>query len=800
MKISEQWLREWVNPSVDSAELVRQLSMAGLEVDGVEPAAPAFVGVVVARVVDVSPHPDADKLRVCRVDDGAGEQVVVCGAPNVRAGMLAPYARVGAELPDGTRIRQARLRGVESSGMLCGGDELGLPDGVDGLMELAPGHPEGTDLRQALGLDDTLIDIDLTPNRGDCLSIRGLAREVAVLNNAPLCIPEIEPVAPLCEATFEVQVDDPTGCPRYLGRVIRNVNPEVVSPWWLRERLRRCGIRPIDPVVDVTNYVLLELGQPMHAFDLDRLQERIVVRRARAGERMQLLDDSEVALDEDTLLITDGSGPVAMAGIMGGAGSGIIAEGPERTRNIFLECAFFSPEAIAGRARRHGLHTDASHRYERGVDFELQALAMDRATRLLVEIVGGEPGPITEAVSPDALPRRAPVTLRQQRLQLLLGMHIEAKRIRSILEQLGLEVLAEEEGSQGRSWNVQPPGWRFDVEREEDLVEEVARIYGYDNIAVAVPTGPMGLRSVQARELAPDELRDALVGAGFQEILSYSFVEPGLNTMFAPAVDPIVLANPISSDLAVMRGSLWPGLVGTWMANRNRQQPGAWLFEIGRVFERGAEGVVERERVAGLLAGPRHGESWARVAEEVDFFDARGAVETILGLTRRSGAFRFVPADHPALHPGQTAAVESVLGTQAGWVGRLHPRLQRELDLPRPVFLFELALDSLRERAVPVHQGLSRYPSVRRDLAVELDASIAAAAVLECTRRAAGDWLVDLRLFDVYQGERMTAGHRSLALAITLQHPERTLGEAEVNERMDAVVAALEAELKAVRR
>lgn len=800
MKISEQWLREWVNPAIDSEALVRQLSMAGLEVDGVEPAAPAFNDVVVARVVSVTPHPDADKLHVCQVDDGDGLHDVVCGAPNVRADMLAPYARIGAVLPDGTKIRKAKLRGVESRGMLCGADELGLLDTVDGLLELGPAHTPGTDLRAALGLDDVLIDIDLTPNRGDCLSLRGLAREVSVLNDCEMHAPVIAPVAAQSDMSFPVAVQDPAGCPRYLGRVIRNVDVSRESPWWLRERLRRCGIRPIDAVVDVTNFVLLELGQPMHAFDLDRLQDRIVVRRAQAGEQMVLLDGVTVTLDEETLLIADGSGPVAMAGVMGGAHSGIVAEGAEPTRNIFLECAFFSPETIAGRARRFGLHTDASHRYERGVDFELQAQAMERATQLLLDIVGGEPGPVTEAVASEALPERRSVTLRQERLNALLGMAIEPATVTMILQRLGLPVLSSEDRPEGRLWRVQAPSWRFDIEREADLIEEVARVYGYDNISVSVPVGAMHLRPARVRELTADALRDALAGAGFQEILSYSFVEPELNLQFCPNAEPLQLANPISAELAVMRGSLWPGLVKTWMANRNRQQTLAHLFEVGRVFERVTNNIVETEWVAGLLAGARQPEGWAQESAEVDFFDARGAVEVILQQTRRFPAFRIEPAEHPALHPGQSAAVETLLGERIGWVGRLHPRIQRELDLPRPVYLFELAMDGLRERAIPCHQGLSRFPSVRRDVAVELDTAVPASSVLQSARAAAGEWLVDLRLFDVYAGEKMAPGRRSLALAMTLQHPERTLAEAEVTAQVDAVVSALERDLRAVRR
>lgn len=804
MKISERWLREWVDPSVTSTELVAQLSMAGLEVDSAEPAAPAFANVVVASVLAVEPHPDADKLRVCQVDDGAGRHTVVCGAPNVEVGMLAAYARPGAVLPDGTRIGQAKLRGVASAGMLCGADELGLDTVREGLMVLPAGLAPGMDLREALELDDTLIEIDLTPNRGDCLSLRGLAREVGVLNDCAVAEPVIEAVPARIDDSFPVKVSHPEGCPRYLGRVIRGVDVTRPTPTWMSERLRRCGLRPIDPVVDVTNYVLLELGQPMHAFDLDRLSGGIDVRLAHSGEKLTLLDGSELSLRDDTLLITDAKGPVAMAGIMGGEHSGITTDPAAPTRDIFLECAFFSPLAIAGRARSYGLHTDASHRYERGVDVDLQQMAMERATALLLDIVGGEPGPVTETLDAASLPVRSGVTLREARLAQLLGMRIPTTTVETMLERLGLPPVATEEGEAGRIWQVQAPSWRFDIEREADLIEEVARIYGYDNIEVTLPASRMRLEPTLARQADGDLFRAQLAASGQQEILSYSFVEPRLNELFEPELAAAPLANPISADLAAMRTSLWPGLVKTWISNRNRQQSRARLFEIGRTFSLAADGTVaERGWVGGLLAGNRDPENWNQPALEVDFYDARGVVESLLALTRQPEAWQFRAEQHPGLHPGQSAAVYRV-GEQgetlAGWVGRLHPQVQTELDLPRPLYLFALALDVLEARAIPVHRGLSRYPSMRRDIAIELDASVPGSTVLDCARAAAGEHLVDLCLFDVFVGERLGPDRRSLALGVTLQHPERTLEDAEVSERIDAIVQALESQLGAIRR
>ncbi|MCC5886626.1 MAG: phenylalanine--tRNA ligase subunit beta [Gammaproteobacteria bacterium] len=804
MKISERWLREWVNPPVTATELVAQLSMAGLEVDSAEPAAPPFTDVVVGSVVAVDPHPDADKLRVCQVDDGAGIHTVVCGAPNVEVGMLVPYARPGAVLPDGTRIGQAKLRGVASAGMLCGADELGLDAVRDGLMVLPANLTPGADLRDALELDDTLIEIDLTPNRGDCLGLRGLAREVGVLNDCAVKEPEISPVPARIDATFPVAVSHAQGCPRYLGRVIRGVDVTRSTPTWMTERLRRCGLRPIDPVVDVTNYVLLELGQPMHAFDLARLAGGIDVRLAKPEEELTLLDGSELTLRDDTLLITDANGPVAMAGIMGGENSGITTDPAGPTRDIFLECAFFSPLAISGRARSYGLHTDASHRYERGVDFGLQHLAMERATALLLDIVGGEPGPVTEALDQESLPARSGVTLREARLAQLLGMRIPTATVETMLVRLGLPPVATEDTDAGRVWQVQAPSWRFDIEREADLIEEVARIYGYDNIEVTLPASRMRLEPTLARRADADLFRTQLAASGHQEILSYSFVEPRLNDLFEPGIQAAPLANPISADLGAMRTSLWPGLVKTWIGNRNRQQPRARLFEIGRTFARDEGGAVaERSWVGGLLAGSRDPESWNQPALEVDFYDARGVVESLLALTRNREAWSFRVERHPGLHPGQSAAVYRSGGdgeVLAGWVGRMHPEVQAELDLPRPVYLFALALDVLEARDVPVHQGLSRFPSMRRDIAIEVDASVAGAAVLDCARKAAGEHLVDLSLFDVYAGDKLGPDRRSLALGVTLQHPDRTLEDGEVTARIDAIVQSLEAQLGAIRR
>ncbi|MEJ2088924.1 MAG: phenylalanine--tRNA ligase subunit beta, partial [Gammaproteobacteria bacterium] len=574
MKFNESWLREWVDPGIPGDDLLEQLTMAGLEVDGIEPVAGEFDGVVVGVVREVAPHPNADKLSVCRVDDGESIHQVVCGAPNVRPDLVTAFAPVGAVLPQDFKIRKARLRDVESQGMLCSAAELALGDDHDGILELDGDLAPGENLRRALDLDDRTIDLDLTPNRGDCLGIRGLAREVGVLNNVPVTEPVVEPVAPTTDATFEVRLDDPAGCPRYLGRVISGVDITRPTPFWLKERLRRVGLRSIDPIVDATNLVMIELGQPMHAFDLNQLAGAIVVRKAADGETLTLLDGKEVRLDEDTLLITDQSGPVAIAGVMGGERSGVQTD----TRDVFLECAFFHPLAVAGTARRYGLQTDASHRYERGVDFELQALAMERATRLLLDIVGGEPGPITEAVSRDHLPVAAEVALREARLNALLGVDIPPAEVDEALTRLGFELLAREETSEGIRWTIRAPSHRFDIALEADLVEEICRIYGYNNVPSKLPVTALELRRVPLDRSSVSALKAQMIDLGYQEVITYSFIDPRLQDLLAPGEEPLVLTNPMSADQSVMRTSLFPGLIGALMANIARQHDRIRLF------------------------------------------------------------------------------------------------------------------------------------------------------------------------------------------------------------------------------
>ncbi len=785
MKFSEAWLREWVHAPVSREELLEQLTMAGLEVEACEPVAPPSTGVVVGEVVSVSPHPDADKLSVCEVNDGENHLQVVCGAPNVRVGLKSPFARVGASLPGDLRISKAKLRGVESRGMLLSAAELGLGDDHSGLLELSAALEPGADLTRALALDDTSVEVNLTPNRGDCLSIRGLAREVGVLNDVPVEQPDVRAVAVGIHDTFGVALEAPAGCPRYLGRVIRGIDIRRASPLWLTEKLRRSGLRSIDPVVDVTNFVLLELGQPMHAFDLNRLEGSITVRMARPGEALELLDGRQVRLDADTMLIADGAGPVAIAGVMGGERSGV----QDDTRDVFLECAFFAPLAVAGTARRYGLHTDASHRYERGVDYQLQTLAMERATRLLLDIVGGEAGPVTEAVAPEHLPARRRVRLREKRLHALVGVAIDAAEVDRVLHRLDFRLVEREETEDGICWNIEPPSHRFDIEREADLVEEVCRIYGYNRVPARQPRTELTLRQVPLRRSREADLKTQLAALGFQEVVTYSFVDPRLVDLLDPGASPLVLANPMSSEQSVMRTNLLPGLVATLQANLARQQERVRLFEVGACFRPG-QTLSQTRWVGGVCCGPRAPSNWTQRPEPVDFFDLKGVVERLFEWAG-SEDVRYVPGEDPVLHPGQSARV--LIGdTPVGRLGRLHPEIESNLDITKAVYLFEIQSESVIERASRTFQGTSKFPSVRRDLALVVDVSVPAAAVESVVRETVGNILTDFTLFDVYQGEGIDSNEKSLAVGLTLQDASATLTEDRIARCTQDVVAALE--------
>ncbi len=781
MKFSEQWLREWVSPQLGAQGLADQITMAGLEVDAVQPVAAVFSGVVVAEVVSKQQHPDADKLNVCQVNDGSAELVqVVCGAPNVAVGQKVPFARVGAALPGDFTIKKAKLRGVESRGMICSSSELGLEEDTSAGILVLPGEaPVGEDFRRWLGLDDNTIEVDLTPNRGDCLSLKGLAREVGVLNRLPVAGPTISPVPATHDETFPVRVEDGERCPRYIGRLIKNVNVAAQTPLWMVERLRRSGLRAIDPVVDVTNYVMLELGQPLHAFDRANLHGAVIVRLAREGERLVLLDGQEITLNGSTLVIADERGPLAIAGVMGGEHSGV----NEATRDIFLESAFFSPLGVAGQARSYGLHTDASHRFERGVDPLLAQEAAERATALLLEITGGEPGPLVEVASDAHLPAAREVTLRERRLEQALSKELPGEEVQEILQRLGMTVTADTSG-----WHVRVPSWRFDIAIEEDLIEEVARIHGYNRLPVRRPAARLALRPDHEARTPLGRLRRQMASRGYQEAVTYSFVAPELQQALLPdAVSPR-LANPISSDLSVMRASLFPGLVRALEYNLNRQQNRVRLFEAGLVFRGDLDDLQQIPMFGALVCGSRQPEGWAGGRDNVDFFDLKGDVESLLALGGELEAWRFEAAEHPALHPGQSARL-LYRGESVGWIGALHPRVRAELGIRAEAFMFEVRQDALVHGRLPAFTPLSRYPEVRRDLAFLLAESQPVQALLDCVRKQAGQWLEELSLFDVYQGKGVEEGYKSVALGLTWQHPSRTLNDEEINQLVDAIVA-----------
>lgn len=788
MRISEQWLRDWVARPGETEELAHRLTTAGLEVDAVEPAAPGFSGVVVGEITAVEPHPEAERLTVCRVAGAGKEDVsVVCGAPNAAVGLKAPLATDGAVLADDNVVERSTVRGVESAGMLCSAKELGLSDDAEGLMALPADAPVAEDLWDYLGLDDNVLELDLTPNRSDCLGMAGVAREVGVVTEQPVTGPDCSAVAATQDLQFGVTLTASEACPRYLGRVVTGIDAGAGSPLWLRERLRRAGVRPLNVAADVTNYVMLELGQPMHAFDYGTLSGGIDVRWAREGESLALLSGDTIDLDGQTLVIADDQRPVAMAGIMGGANTAV----GESTTDVFLESAFFAPSAIAGRARQYGLHTDSSHRFERGVDPQAPARAMERATQLLVAIAGGQPGPVTEACDTASLPERGTVTLRASRLASLLGVELPADEVRGILERLGMAVSAGEDG-----WQVGVPSWRFDIEREVDLVEEIARIHGYEALPVSRAAVPLAMGEAPETQVPRRRFRRALVDRGYQEAITYSFVEPALNESLDPDHQPLALANPLSEEMGVMRTTLWPGLVRALQNNRNRQQERVRLFETGLRFRGALESLEQTPMLAGIAAGRAEPEHWDGRSRSVDFFDVKADVEALLTLGGGLSAYRFEAKAHPALHPGQSARIERD-GFEAGWIGALHPRTVQALELEGPVYVFELALPVLQQAALPAFQALSRYPAIRRDLALVVDEGVSAGELARVAVDAAGELLRDWVIFDVYQGKGVPEGCKSLAMGLILQDISRTLTDSDIEATVTGVVSRLKQQLNA---
>ncbi|MFD1006723.1 phenylalanine--tRNA ligase subunit beta [Oceanisphaera ostreae] len=791
MKFSKSWLDEWVTTGLSTEALAEQITMAGLEVDGIEPVAGDFSQVIVGEVVECGQHPDADKLQVTKVNVGGDELLdIVCGAPNCRQGLKVAVAVVGAVLPGDFKIKKAKLRGQPSHGMLCSYSEIGIDLDSSGIIELAADAPIGACVRDYLQLNDEIIEIDLTPNRADCLSIAGVAREVGVLNQQDVHWPEIPAVAATIDDTVNINLVAADACPRYLGRVVKNIDVAATTPLWMQEKLRRSGIRSIDAVVDITNFVLLEWGQPMHAFDLATLNGDIQVRMAKQDEKLTLLDGVEVSLHNDTLVIADSQQAIAMAGIFGGQATGVT----EQTRDVLLECAFFSPLSITGRARHYGLHTDSSHRFERGVDFQLQHKVMERATALLLEICGGEAGPVVEAVAQEHLPTANTVSLRHAKLNRLIGIDIAANQVHDMLTRLGLEVTTTNDG-----WQVVVPSYRFDISIEEDLVEEVARIHGYNNIPDQAPVAGLTMSQHSEAKLPLNRLKDALVDLGYQEAITYSFVDPKQQTLLFPEVKTMVLPHPIAADMSEMRVSLWPGLIQAAVYNQNRQQPRLRLFEQGLTFipdDAAENGVRQTPVLAGLLMGTVVGEHWAMADKPVDFFDLKGDVESLLALSGQALNFSFARANINALHPGQSASLLSQ-GHQVGTLGAVHPSLLRKLGLKSQAYVFEVELSALTQRYVPEAGEISRFPANRRDLALVVDQGVAAGDILDLVRKVGGNQLVGLNLFDVYQGQGISDDKKSLALSLVLQDTHRTLEDKEIADTVSRIVTALSDEFNA---
>ena len=776
MKFSQQWLRNHVNPPLDTEQLSHVLTMAGLEVEQVEAVAGEFSGVVVARVVTVAPHPQADRLRVCQVDAGTGLLLqIVCGAPNVREGVVVPCAMVGAKLP-GMAIGQARLRGVDSAGMLCSATELGLPAETSGLLLLADDAPIGMDLREYLMLDDQVFTLKLTPNRSDCLSIVGIARDVGAVTGIPVQVPDATPVEPSTDIGVDVRIDAPAACPLYVVRRIDGLNPAAATPDWMRRRLERSGLRSLGAIVDVTNYILLELGQPLHAFDASKLTGGLCVRMARHGETIALLNDQTVTLSDDMLVIADDAGAQALAGMMGGAASAVDGN----TTCIVLEAAFFAPAVIAGRPRRLGITTDSGYRFERGVDFTATRQALERATRLLLQICGGAAGPVIEKSG--LLPERKPVGLRLGRVKRVLGFEMSRADMRASLERLGMLVSGSDD-----VWQVTPPGWRFDIEREVDLIEELARLHGYEHMVALTPRASVQMLPMTEWQRPVDRLLRLLAARDYQEVITYSFVDPAMEAELAPDVAPIRLQNPIASQMSVMRSTLMGGMLDVLHANLNRRQERVRIMEAGRCFLRDGTTFAQPQRLAGLAYGPQVAEQWGEAERPVDFFDVKADIEALF----HPMPVRMHADHHPALHPGQSARVE-VAGKMAGWLGSLHPALVQSHGLAAAPVMFELELDSLLLRPLPVAVELSRFQQVRRDIAIVVDQNVSVQSLLDAMLTMDVSCVTNVAIFDSYRGKHIDYDKKSLAFRVLMQDNQKTLTDEEVEDAVRALTEMLQ--------
>lgn len=791
MKISENWLRSWVNPNISTDELVAILTMAGLEVDGTEVMGAELAGILVGKIIKAEQHPEADKLQVCTVDVGAEENLqIICGAPNARQGIKVAVATIGCVLPGNFKIKKAKLRGVPSFGMLCSGKELELSDDHDGIIELEEDAIIGQEFVEHLGLKDVAIDIDLTPNRGDCLGLKGIATEVGVLTQTKVEVVQIKEVLATIEDRVEVTLNATKANSRFSARVMTGININAETPAWMKVRLAGSDIRSIDPVVDVTNYVMLELGHPMHAFDRNNISGAIDVRYAKENEKLVLLDDSSIDLRTDTVIVADQDKALSMAGIMGGKFSGINSD----TTDIVLEAAHWDPIEIAGKARSYGLHTDASHRFERGVDYNLCAQTIERATELLLEIVGGQAGPIVDKIDQQNFPTYRQVKLRRARIERLLGITLSDKQVTDILTRLGMELTDEEDG-----WLVQIPSCRFDISIEADLIEELVRIYGYNNVPSRKPVGELSMIRRQENRLVKSQIGHLLADRGYQEAITYSFVDEKSQQLIDPDVKALPLINPISADLAVMRSSLWPGLLKAVEYNQKRQHDHIRFFETGLKFVLGEDGLVQTPVIAGAISGRRKPESWEGENSKLDFFDLKGDLEAIFKLTAAYEQFKFVAAQRDGLHPGQTAEITRN-GKTCGFMGKIHPETQRAFDIDEPVYLFELELKRITQRKIPKFSPLSKFPSIRRDLAILVKENVTSSQIVDLIRQTAKNWLNNVVIFDIYRGKGIEAGFKSVAIGIELQRNDRTFKDVEISKTIDRVISALTDKLGAVLR
>ena len=789
MKFSEQWLGEWLAADVDSDYLHERLTMSGLEVDGIEPAAADFSGVVVAKVIAIEPHPDADKLRVCSVDSGTETLQVVCGAANVRVDLVVPLATIGAKLPGDFKIKKSKLRGVESYGMLCSAKELGMVDEAEGLLELADDLSIGENIRSALQLDDNIIELSLTPNRGDCLSISGIARDVAVFCDVPFKGVDVEAVKVDIDSVRAVHLDAPASCPKYTGRIIKGVNVQAETPLWMQEKLRRSALRSISPVVDITNYVMLELGQPMHAFDNNKLIGAVHVRYAKQNEKLTLLDGQEYELDTDILIIADDENPLAMAGIMGGLDSSVT----DSTHDIFLECAFFTPEKIIGDARKYSLHTDSSHRFERGVDFNAQVNAIESATQLILAICGGQVGPLIEEMVFAELPKRHSVQLRANQIQRILGLEMAVEKVQSIFERLGMQVEPVVDG-----WQVTPPSYRFDIAIEVDLIEEIARVVGYDNIEVQSFTSNLSMHAESIEKTTLNKIRNLLIYKGYQEAITYSFIGPKLSEQFSDGQESLALANPISTEMSLMRTSLIPGLMQALQYNVNRQQPRLRLFESGLVFQ-DPSNLKQIPKLAGVIYGEIEPEQWDKRTTSCDFFDLKADVEAILRLFIESGDVTFIAIEQKSMHPLRTSQI--LLNSKAiGIIGAVHPTALEKADLGKFTYVFELDLASICTEKVFKYHEISKFPSVRRDISILTDVGIPVTEIIEIIKKSSIKYLKKLELFDLYQGEGIDIGKKSLTFGLTFQRSSSTLMDREVETMVGDILALLQKQFGATLR